>query len=183
MGTDITRGVGRKEQSKITPEDSRQISEIRFIIDHNVGKLVRWLRMMGYDSLFFDGDDDGQMVKQALAEDRIIVTRDAGMMQRRVITRGRIRAVLIKSEEPERQMQQLMSAYDIKGGSDPFTLCLECNQELEARSREEVTGRVPPYVYRTQTQYMECPGCHRIYWRGTHWQAMVRKMEKLANNN
>ncbi len=168
-------------------KDSREginpISKTRFIIDHNVGKLVRWLRMMGYDSLFFDGDDDGQMVKQALAEDRIIVTRDTGMMKRRVISRGRIRAVLIESEEPERQMQQLMTAFDLKGESHPFTLCLECNQTLAARTREEVTGRVPPYVYRTQTQYMECPGCHRIYWRGTHWQAMVRKLEKLAKNN
>lgn len=148
-----------------------------------MGKLVRWLRMMGYDSLFFDGDNDGQMVRQALAEDRIIVTRDSGMMQRRVISSGRLRAVLIESEVPERQMRQLMTAFDLKEESRPFTLCLECNQALISRSREEVAGRVPPYVFKTQTQYMECPGCHRIYWRGTHWQAMVRKLEKLANNN
>jgi uncharacterized protein with PIN domain len=159
------------------------ISEIRFIVDHNVGKLARWLRMMGYDSIFFEGDDDGQMVKQALAEDRVIVTRDTGMMKRGVISRGRLRAVLIESEEPERQMRQLMETFDLKGQAHPFTLCLECNRVLEPRNREEVAGRVPPYVYRTQTQYMECPSCHRIYWRGTHWQAMVRKLEKLANGN
>jgi len=146
-----------------------------------VGKLARWLRMMGYDSVFFNGDDDSQMVKQALAEGRIILTRDTGMMRRRAISVGRVRAVLITSEEPERQMQQLMSILDLKEQSRPFTLCLECNQPLERRSREEVAGRVPPYVYRTQTQYMECPNCHRIYWRGTHWAAMVRKIEKLAN--
>jgi uncharacterized protein with PIN domain len=148
-----------------------------------VGKLARWLRMMGYDSLFFDGDDDGQMVKQALAEDRVIVTRDTGMMKRRVISNGRLQAVLIDSEVPERQMQQLMSRFDLKDGSRPFTLCLECNQPLTDKSREEVAGRVPPYVFKTQTQYMECPVCHRIYWRGTHWQAMVRKLEKLASYN
>lgn len=146
-----------------------------------MGKLARWLRMMGYDSVFFNGDDDSQMVKQALAEGRIILTRDTGMMRRRAISVGRVRAVLITSEEPERQMQQLMSILDLKEQSRPFTLCLECNQPLERRSREEVAGRVPPYVYRTQTQYMECPNCHRIYWRGTHWAAMVRKIEKLAN--
>jgi uncharacterized protein with PIN domain len=139
--------------------------------------------MMGYDSLFFNGDDDSQMVKQALAEDRVILTRDTGMMKRRVISSGRLRAVLIESEEPERQMQQLMTAMDLKSQSRPFTLCLECNQPLESRSREEVAERVPPYVYRTQTQYMECPACHRIYWRGTHWEAMVRKLEKLTNAN
>jgi uncharacterized protein with PIN domain len=139
--------------------------------------------MMGYDSVFFDGDDDGQMVKQALAEDRVIVTRDTGIMKRGVITRGRLRAVLIESEVPEHQMRQLMETFDLTGQARPFTLCMECNQVLEARSREEVTGRVPPYVYRTQTQYMECPHCQRIYWRGTHWQAMVDKLDKLANSN
>jgi uncharacterized protein with PIN domain len=137
--------------------------------------------MMGYDSVFFNGEDDSQMVKQALAEGRIILTRDTGMMRRRVISGGRVKATLIESEEPEKQMQQLIKAFDLKSQSRPFTLCLECNQPLEKRSLEEVTGRVPPYVYRTQTQYMECPKCHRIYWRGTHWEAMVRKMDRLAN--
>jgi uncharacterized protein with PIN domain len=136
--------------------------------------------MMGYDSVFFNGEDDSRMVKQALAEGRTILTRDTGMMRRRAISSGRVKAVLIESEEPEQQMQQLMNVIDLKGQSRPFTLCLECNEPLQKRSREEVTGRVPPYVYRTQTQYVECPKCHRIYWRGTHWEAMVRKMDRLA---
>jgi uncharacterized protein with PIN domain len=137
--------------------------------------------MMGYDSVFFHGEDDSQMVKQALAQGRNILTRDTGMMRRRAISSGRVRAVLIESEEPERQMQQLMSVIDLKGQSRPFTLCLECNEPLQKRTREEVRGRVPPHVYRTQTQYVECPQCHRIYWRGTHWEAMVRKMDRLAS--
>jgi uncharacterized protein with PIN domain len=139
--------------------------------------------MMGYDSLFFNGDDDSSMVKQALADGRVILTRDTGIMQRRAIRGGRLRAVLIESEEPEQQMRQLMIALDLKEQSRPFTLCLECNQPLESRSREDVAERVPPYVYRMQTQYMECPTCHRIYWRGTHWEAMVRKLEKMVNAN
>jgi len=136
--------------------------------------------MMGYDSVFFNGDDDSGMVKQALAEDRIILTRDTGVMQRRAISSGRVRAVLVKSEEPEQQMRQLLILFHLKEQAKPFTLCLECNVPLESRSREEVTGRVPPYVFRTQMQYMECPNCRRIYWRGTHWEAMIRRLEKLA---
>jgi uncharacterized protein with PIN domain len=148
-----------------------------------VGKLAKWLRMMGYDSLFFDGEDDSQMVRRALAEGRIILTRDTEIMKRRVINNGRLKAILIKSEEPERQMRQLMTALDLKENLAPFTLCLECNQPLVGRTREEVKDRVPPYVYKTQTQYMECPACHRIYWRGTHWAAMLRKLEKLLDIN
>ncbi len=136
--------------------------------------------MMGYDSVFFNGDDDSGMVKQALAEDRVILTRDTGIMKRRAVSSGRVRAVLIKSEEPEQQTAQLLATFDLKEQSNPFSRCLECNQRLETRSREEVAGRVPPYVYRTQKQYMECPDCRRIYWRGTHWKAMITRLEKLA---
>jgi len=148
-----------------------------------VGKLAKWLRMMGYDSLFFDGEDDSQMVRQALAEGRMILTRDAGIMKRRVVNNGQLKALLIESEKPERQMQQLMATLELNKNLRPFTLCLECNHPLVERSREEVKDRVPPYVYKTQTQYMECPACRRIYWRGTHWEAMKRKLEKLAKTN
>jgi len=157
----------------------KAISELRFIVDHNVGKLAKWLSLMGYDSLFFDGSDDSHMVARALAEGRVILTRDTEIMKRRVITSGRIKAVLINSDDPERQMQQLMDTLDLNRQFRPFTLCLECNQPLLERSREEVKDLVPPYVYKTQRQYMECPACHRIYWRGTHWEAMSRMLETL----
>jgi len=156
------------------------VSEIRFIVDHNVGKLAKWLRMMGYDSLFFDGEDDSQMVRQAMAEGRMILTRDAGIMKRRVINNGRLKAILIESEEPEQQMKQVITGLDLNIHLRPFTLCLECNHPLAERSREEVQDRVPSYVYKTQTQYMECPECHRIYWRGTHWKTMLNNLHRIV---
>ena len=158
-----------------------QGGELRFIVDHNVGKLAGWLRMLGYDSVFFNGPDDTDMVRQAATEGRIILTRDTGVIKRRIITSGRLKAVLLKSENPQDQMKHLLSVFDLRSEARPFTLCLECNRPLVSRTPEEVADRVPPYVYRTQTQYMECPGCHRIYWRGTHWKAMMKKVEKLAD--
>lgn len=136
--------------------------------------------MMGFDSLFFNGEDDSQMVRQALAEGRVLLTRDTGIMKRRVVTDGRLKAILMTSEDPEQQMRQLVAAIDIKTRSRPFTICLECNRSLSDRTPEEVKDRVPPYVAKTQTQYMECPGCHRIYWRGTHWKAMLNKLQRIA---
>jgi len=154
----------------------------RFIADHNVGKLARWLRMMGYDTVFFDARDDAYLVSKALAEDRVILTRDTHIMKRGVITSGRLKALLIDSDEPEQQVKQVIDAMHLDYQSRPFTLCLECNQPLVERSKEEVKDRVPPYVYRTREQFMECPNCRRIYWRGTHWQRMNRKLEKLTKN-
>lgn len=145
-----------------------------------MGKLAKRLRMMGFNSLFFNGDNDSDMVRQALAEDRVILTRDTEIMKRRVVRNGRLKVILLETEVPDIQMRQVLAALDLKPHFRPFTLCLECNELLLEKARENLENRVPPYVYKTQTQYMECPRCHRIYWRGTHWEAMVRKLEALA---
>ncbi len=151
---------------------------MKFIVDNNAGKLAKWLRLIGYDTLFFDGSDDSQMVATALAEGRVILTRDTQIMRRRMVTNGRLKAILIKSDEPEQQMRQVVETLNLDCQFRPFAICLECNQLLEERSKQQVQDLVPPYVFQTQSQYVECPACHRIYWRGTHWQAMTKKLEK-----
>ena len=150
---------------------------VRFIADHNVGKLAKWLRMMGYDTLFFTGEDDWEMVIKALRENRILLTRDTGIMKMGVVTSGRVRAILIESDRSEEQLRQVNSEVPLDD-SRFLTLCLECNRMLEERTKEQVKDRVPPYVFKTQEHYMECPSCHRIYWKGTHWQSMASRLEK-----
>ena len=158
------------------------INNLKFIVDNNVGKLAKWLRMMGYDAVFFDGSDDAYLVAKALAEDRVILTRDTQIMKRGIITSGRLKAILINSDEPEPQIRQVIDTLHLDFRSRPFTRCLECNQPLMERSKDEVKDQVPPYVFKTQSQYMECPACHRIYWRGTHWQRMSQKLKKLTES-
>jgi len=155
---------------------------MKFIVDNNVGKLAKLLRIMGYDTLFFNSQNDSHMIATALAEDRVILTRDTQIMKRRVITSGRLKAVLIESDEPKLQIRQVINILNLDCRFKPFTICLECNQPLLERSKEQVKDLVPPYVFKTQNQYMECPACHRIYWRGTHWQAMSKKLEKLRKD-
>jgi uncharacterized protein with PIN domain len=163
------------------PLSNKKMSDsTKFIVDSNVGKLARWLRMLGYDAVFFEGEDDAYMIDRALKESRVILTRDTQIMKRGVITGGRLKAILIDSDQPEPQIRQVIDTLHIDFQSRPFTVCLECNNPLEKRNQEEVKERVPPYVFQTQQQYMECPVCHRIYWRGTHWQAMLRKLERLT---
>jgi uncharacterized protein with PIN domain len=151
-----------------------------FIVDQNVGKLARWLRMMGYDAVLFGEGEDDKMIAAALAEDRTILTRDTRIPRRRLATSGRLKVFLLKGDEPEDQLRQAVSALGLDPSLAPFSRCLEDNQPLVERSLEEVAGRVPPYVFKTQQQYRECPGCHRIYWRGTHWQAMMEELKKFA---
>ncbi len=156
----------------------RLINAPKFIVDTNVGKLVKWLRMMGYDTLFFNGSDDSNMIATALAEGRVILTRDTQIMKRRVVASGRLKAIFIQSDEPELQMRQIINTLGLDCQFRPLAICLECNQSLLERSKQQVKDLVPPYVFQTQSQYMECPNCHRIYWRGTHWEAMTKKLEQ-----
>lgn len=160
------RGVGLKDAPK-------------FIVDCNVGKLAKWLRLMGYDTSFFNGTDDSQLVATALAEGRVILSRDTQIMERRVITSGKLKAILIQSDKPELQIRQVIDALELDSNFRPFTICLECNQVLEERNKDEVKELVPPYVFKTQSQFMQCPACHRVYWRGTHWQSMTKRLEKF----
>ena len=139
----------------------------KFIVDRNVGKLTGWLRLMGYDTRFFDGDDDGELVAIAKTEGRVILSRDTHIMERRLITSGQIKAVLIDSDQPRRQVRQVIDTLGLDSRFKPFSLCLECNQPLIERAKDELKELVPPYVFKTQQQFRQCPACQRIYWRGT----------------
>ena len=153
-------------------------TELKFIVEHNAGKMAKWLRMAGFDARLFTGADDAALLSAALAENRILLTRDRRIMKRRVIVGGRIKAILIESDRVHAQVQQVLSALKVdKSRFRPFTLCLECNRRLEERVKETIKNRVPPYVYLTQEHFAECPACDRIYWQGTHWQAMLREIE------
>ncbi|MCL0098668.1 Mut7-C RNAse domain-containing protein [Dehalococcoidia bacterium] len=151
----------------------------KFIVDLNVGKLAKRLRMLGYDALFINGLDDNELVRIALKEGRVLLTKDTGILRRGVASTGKIKVVLIESENVREQLRQVVETLYLKGGSDPFSLCLECNEPLIPREKEEVRDLVPPYVLQTQEQYVQCPGCNRIYWRGTHWQRMNEELEQL----
>ena len=153
--------------------------DAKFVIDTNVGRLARWLRMMGYDAILFHELDDGLMVKLALAQGRVIVTKDSEFMKRRAVTSRRVRAVLVAGDDSEAQMQRVIGELKLNTRYKPFTRCLECNTLLQSRDREGVEGEVPPRVYAKQDQYMECPACHRLFWQGTHWEDMCRKLEQF----
>ena len=154
----------------------------KFIVDINVGKLAKWLRMMGYDTLLFDGDDDWRMIIIALEEGRVVITKDTQIVRRGVITSGRLKAILITSDKSEQQIRQVVETLNLDYQYRPFTLCLECNQPLIERSKEEVEDKVPHYVFETQNQFVECPACHRIFWKGTHWKAMTEKLQGLRDS-
>ena len=156
------------------------VKTCRFIVDANVGRLARWLRIMGYDAMFVPGVEDSELVRLALAEGRAILTRDRLVMRRRAIASGRLSALLISGDRLGEQLRQVVEAYglDASGG---FSRCAECNEPLRDVEREAAQGRVPAYVFETQEAFVECPACTRLYWRGTHWRNMVRELATVGD--
>lgn len=153
--------------------------ETKFIADNNVGKLARWLRLIGYDTILLKQKDDAQMIRIALGENRVILTKDVQFMKRRLVTSGALKTLHIEQDDPEVQFQEVVESLSLDYDFKPFSRCLECNQVLVARDKEDVQDLIPARVLETQTQYSQCPACHRVYWPGTHWQAMGRKLRDL----
>lgn len=160
--------------------NAEAIIEPRFIADANVGRLARWLRMMGYDTLLFNGADDSEMVITALKEERVILTRDRQIEQRRQAVQGRLKVLTFTTDNSEKQMIQLIRKYSLDPFYNPFSLCIECNIPLKCLEKEAVRIKVPPYVFKTQASFKLCSRCGRIYWQGTHWTQMLDKLKQLA---
>ena len=156
---------------------------MKFIVDSNVGKLAKWLRIAGFDTLFLKGIDDNKLIRIALQENRVLLTKDTQIMRRRLVANGQIKLILTQSDDPKEQLQQVVKELKLDCRLKQFTRCLECNQKLVPKSKEEIKGLVPPYVFRTHAQYMQCPACLRVYWQGTHWQQMKKELEAFASDS
>jgi uncharacterized protein with PIN domain len=156
---------------------------VKFIVDSNVGKLARWLRIMGYDALFFKDIDDDTLVRIALSQNRVVLTKDRQILKRRVVMSDKLKAILITDDDPKMQLASVIKQLDLNCHFKPFSLCLECNKKLIKQKKDQVHDRVPQHVFQTQDDYMECPVCRRVYWQGTHWDAMSKELERLTSRN
>ena len=158
------------------------LSEPRFIADVNVGKLGKWLRILGYDALFINPIDDDVLVQIGVREGRIVLTKDTHIAERRLATSGQVMVVLVQGVWVRDQLQFLAETLGLRYSINVLSRCIECNVPLEPMDRSLVQGRVPPYVYNTQQHYMTCPRCGKIYWPGTHWQRMREVAEEVLGS-
>jgi len=152
---------------------------MKFICDDNLGKLTKWLRTLGYDTLFFDPIDDGELVFQALKENRVVLSRDINLSRFKLKLGERL--LLIKSEKPIEQINQVVKHFKLKTNKEQlFTRCLICNQILEDVDKEKIKDRLYPYVYQTQNSFVRCPGCDRIFWSATHVEKMIKTLSEIG---
>ena len=146
----------------------------RFLLDRTLGRLARWLRALGYDTVWDRSGGPAEVLTRAAEEDRVVLTRDTLLIERRPVRRGQVPAVLVRADHLVDQLAQLRSEEGLVRRGEPR--CLVCNGLLQVRSRNDVKDRVPPYVAQTQTRFTYCPVCDRVTWPATHWQSMQRTL-------
>jgi uncharacterized protein with PIN domain len=143
----------------------------RFIADVMVGKLARWMRVLGFDVLYSNTFDDDEIVRLAETQNRIILTRDRGFAARRM----QARYLLVESDGYREQVRQVLHTFGLKDFK-VFSRCVECNTPLAEVDREQVFEKVPHFVYLTQNRFAVCGGCGRVYWHGTHADQMRKRL-------
>ena len=150
---------------------------MKFICDDMLGKLAKLLRALGYDTYYQKGIQDHQLLRLALEQDRILLTRDRKLVQVRTIPQY----VLIWSDKPIAQLEELLQKTNVALTKDNvFSRCMECNTILQKIEKEKVEDRIYPYVYQTQENFWHCPTCDKLYWAGTHIQRMKEKLKKAG---
>ena len=138
---------------------------MKFILTKELGRLAKWLRILGFDTEYFNQDNLSSLMIQALRDERIILTRN-----QRLAKPAGVKITLVKTEKIKEQIAEVLKGLKLRPVPDTmFTRCIICNEELVAIAKEKIKDKVPEYVFKTQSNFITCPKCQRIYWQGTHW--------------
>jgi uncharacterized protein with PIN domain len=146
--------------------------DMKLLCDHMLGSLARWLRFMGYDTAYPEPGPDRTLIEQVRSDDRILLTRDKELAAR---VAG---AVQIRSDILEEQIREVAIALPLRL-VDPLSRCSLCNEILVSASLEDVKDLVPEGVRSRHRIFWRCPSCGRVYWRGSHWDKMVARLDNL----
>jgi uncharacterized protein len=150
----------------------------RFVLDNHLGRLTAYLRMLGFDCLYSKDDDDEELAATAQREERILLSRDRRLLMRKSVTYG----YCLRSLDSLEQLAEVIRCFDLTSRMAPFHRCLRCNHLLEPASKESVLDRLEPLTKLYFDEFMLCPNCKQVYWKGSHFERMQGIVEKIRNS-
>ena len=156
---------------------SKPLRDPKFIADVHLGKLARYMRIIGFDVLYKNNFDDDEIVKLSLEDKRAILTKDRGLLKRNDVTHG----YWVRNTEVKEQVIEIIKRFDLKRLINEFTRCTECNSMLEPIPKNEIIDDLPPKVSKYQKLFSVCPTCKKLYWKGTHHQRMLSFIKSIKN--
>jgi len=153
----------------------RPLRTIRFIADAHLGGLAHRLRLLGFDTLYDNHFDDHEIERLAVAQQRIVLTRDRQLLKRRGITHG----CFVRALQPQPQLREVFDRLDLARAAQPFTRCLSCNGMLRPAPKDSIAASVPAAVLERYPRFSICDGCARVFWEGSHWRRMREGVDAL----
>ena len=160
----------------ISSQVMQETDSLKFIADCHLGKLAKYLRLMGVDTLFFPHIEDDDLIDLANEEKRIILTRDRSLSERKNAP-----VFFLVPTETKKQLKRLIEHYNIKEHPAPFSRCIVCNTPLQVIEKEKILESLPKKVIKFFDYFEYCPKCDRIYWQGDHYRHMVEFLKQVFN--
>ncbi len=164
-----------KDVTRLRPKPLR---DTRFILDVHLGKLVRNLRMLGFDSLYRNDYDDPEIIRIAAAEKRIILTRDVGILKNKAVKHG----YWIRSQNPGEQLEEVIEHFHLSGSIEPLNRCIECNGTIVKVEKNKIADQLKPKTRSYFNDFFQCINCKKIYWEGSHYTKMIFKINSIRNS-
>jgi hypothetical protein len=161
--------------SSVNGATPRSPDAIRFVLDVHLGRLAAYLRMLGFDTLYPDDYRDEELARLANAEQRILLTRDTGLLKRNAVTYG----YYVRETDPERQLVEVVKVFDLAQMMEPFHRCLHCNGILEPVDKAEIRDQLLPNTAQYYEEFGRCQSCGKIFWKGSHYQRMQAMIERV----
>lgn len=158
---------------RLRPEPLRAT---RFIVDVHLGKLARYLRMLGFDTVYDRNLDDDAIIERSLKEKRIILTRDLELLKQGRVTHG----YWLRHHEPRHQLSEVLQSLDLSRQIQPFTRCMDCNGLIETVEKSGITGQIDPLIIQRFSEFRQCCDCGKIYWKGSHHERMAQLISALV---
>jgi len=170
----IVQNGNRIEVQPVAP--ANLVEEPHFVLDGHLGRLTSHLRMLGLDCLYRNDYEDKELVRTSVEERRILLTRDRLLLMHKVITQG----YLLRSMNSTEQLYEVAQRYSLEKWIKPFQRCLKCNHPLTLVDKEMVLERLEPLTKKYYDEFKFCPACNQVYWKGSHYERMLRVIENVS---
>ena len=154
------------------------LRKTRFVLDCHLGRLARYLRQLGFDSLYRNDYTDDQLAQTSAEQHRILLTRDRNLLKRSIVTHG----YFIREFDPRKQLDEVVQRFDLKAQIIPFGRCTLCNGIVERVDKQRIADQLEPKTRKYFDTFWQCSSCGQIYWEGSHVKHMLKLTDEVLNS-
>ena len=155
----------------------KPLSKHRFVLDVHLGKLARYLRLLGFDVLYQNDYDDPELAQISSQQQRILLTQDCGLLKHRIVVYG----YRIRSDNPKQQVSEVLERFDLYQAVAPLQRCTRCNGLLEPVEKQAICHRLPHFTRLYYHEFLECEDCRQLYWQGAHNKRIRQLIEEFVS--